>query len=38
VGICVRAYELYPRAVQTNAQILWPSIRKSIRPKDRKLG
>ncbi len=38
VGICVRVYELYPRAVQTNAQILWLSIRKSIIPKDRQLG
>jgi hypothetical protein len=24
--------------VQTNAQILWPSIRKSIRPKDKPQG
>jgi len=38
VGICVRVYELYPRAVQTNAQILWLSIRKSIRPKDKPQG
>jgi hypothetical protein len=38
VGICVRAYELYPRVVQTNAQTLWLLIRRPTIPKGKQQG